>query len=1029
MSYLPPLHDAATIGNLPMVHKLVRSGHKVDKQSGQGRTPLMWAVLRGHRKVARYLLNVTPPESLSLLDVGGDNVLHYMAIMGRVWFDIWANICKMCPDALRRSSKVGRRPTDVIRRWRNRSEDHKKLWQFVCKQEYQRGVGENVEEKSNITITCIGHEGVGKTCLVKQLLEEQIPPGGPGSTDTANLLTNHLFVNQKTRKRERVKDGREMETGRQRLRRVIRRYRDKVGENTSEESDESDDIKASVSKVDTRSYTFTDDPSSTPTTPPSPFLELDEMSLEPELKVTDDQMATMETVMDVGDVEEEQTGFVTIYDFGGEKIFYNTHHCLLSSDMIFLLVFDVAMCLDSETEEEGFERIQFWLRSIATYAIDKTESELGTPPIILIGSHMDLVAGTDEEKDTKFGEVLEKLYDKPAIREIMEHHVQDMYHIDNMHDSCQNEALYQELWDKIVDVAHLQSQWKALVPARWLALEQELFKKKDQDVNVLTYQELVAINSALVVPLPTEDLKPFLLHLHLSGSILSYGLEGSTPVVMLKPQWMIDAFKHIITAPKFKKGLSPKEKLQWKDYEKTGKLSFAFLKALWSKDPSCGFLEKYEILCCVMECLGLISKPLPEDLKKDVTFYLVPCMLQTSDPNAILPVLSDQNIVMTPVLCIEFDNPFIPQAIWDKTIAACMVRFQPLNEPGYDGSQFLQCGFVCLSVDHKWNMILNCHDNVMKVIMFTTEKEKGLVRKAGAGVQLQKVLDYLLNRILQMNQQSHLGFDYFLHTDFRFTQDERRVRANDLMLEPSMKCYDSDGTKWLERKDYEVWFEEPDVEHSISDLDKTSPAGIPDRKPTVREIGRISKYIDGSFQMFFMVLGCPSQLIDQTLMEYRYLSFRSIVTRILIALCNRCPDIRFPQIYAAMKAHGMDGECLLKAVDQSEYQYDHVKGLDVPEELLETCPTQEDIPTIVAYIGKSYFNLFIELGFDPTTLDQFDLNCTSNDIKEKLAAMTTLWIQNEDFRPTLKQLLLCMHECDMDCLSLADKLMDTCKDK
>ncbi|XP_060073991.1 uncharacterized protein LOC132553736 [Ylistrum balloti] len=989
----------------------------------------MWAVLRGHRKVSRYLLNVTPPESLAILDCGGDNVLHYMAILGRVWLDIWSDICRICPDASCCHSRKGRRPSDVVRRWRNRSEDHKKLWQFMCKQEYQRGVAENFEEKSNITITCIGHEGVGKTCLVKQLLEEQIPKEGPGSTDTAYLLTNHLFVNQRTRTRERVRNGKEMETGRQRLRRVIRRYRDRSSDPEGSGSDgETDESKTTTPMVNTRSYATADDPSLSPTTPPSPLSDRDDLSLEPETEVTDEQMETMETVMSVENTDEEPTGFVTIYDFGGEKIFYNTHHCLMSSDMIFILVFDVAICLDPETEEGGFERIEFWLRSIATYAIDKTESEVGTPPIILIGSHMDLVSGTEEEKDAKFGEVLEKLYNKPAIREIMENHVQDMYHIENMNDSSKNKPLYQQLWDKIVDVAHLQSQWKSLVPARWLALEQELFKKKDEDLNVLTYQELVAINNKLVVPLPEEDIKPFLLHLHLSGSILSYGLEGTSPVVVLKPQWMIDAFKHIITAPKFKTGLSPKERLQWKEYERTGKLTFTFLKVLLSKDPSGGFLEKYEMLCTVMEVLGLISKPLPEDLKKDVTFYLVPGMLQKPDTNVVLTILSDPGVTMTPVLCIVFDNPFIPQAIWDKTIAACIVRFQPMNEPGYDGSKFIQRGLVCLSVDHRWNMIINCQGHVMKVVMFTTERAKGETRMIGVGIQLQKILDYLLNRILQMNQQSHLGYDYFLHTDFRFSLEEKRVRVDDLRTESSMKCYSSNGTQWLERKHFSVWFDEPDVEQDCPDIDKTVLSGIPDRKPTVREIGRISKYIDGSFQMFFMELGCPSHLIDQTLMEYRYLSFRSIVTRVLITLCNRQPDIRFPQIYAAMMEHGMHADSLLETVEQNQAECRHLQGLDVPEKLLDTCPSMDDIDTIVAFIGKSYFNLFIELGFDVTTLDRYDQSFTSCDIKEKLASLTTKWIQGETSEPTIRQLLVCMRDCDMDFASLADKLMNKNKD-
>ncbi|XP_069103297.1 uncharacterized protein [Argopecten irradians] len=52
-------------------------------------------------------------------------------------------------------------------------------------QEYSKGISGTVENPCNITIAVVGHQGVGKSCLVKQLIRESIPEGGPGSTDTA----------------------------------------------------------------------------------------------------------------------------------------------------------------------------------------------------------------------------------------------------------------------------------------------------------------------------------------------------------------------------------------------------------------------------------------------------------------------------------------------------------------------------------------------------------------------------------------------------------------------------------------------------------------------------------------------------------------------------------------------------------------------------------------------------------------------------------------------------------------------------
>ncbi|XP_033725007.1 probable serine/threonine-protein kinase roco5 [Pecten maximus] len=90
--------------------------------------------------------------------------------------------------------------------------------------------------------------------------------------------------------------------------------------------------------------------------------------------------------------DEEVKGFVTIYDFGGEKVFYNTHHCFMSSNMVFVVVFDVAMCLDSSRSVAGYEITEYWLKNIATYAIDDRADGKRTPPIILVGSHLDKVS-------------------------------------------------------------------------------------------------------------------------------------------------------------------------------------------------------------------------------------------------------------------------------------------------------------------------------------------------------------------------------------------------------------------------------------------------------------------------------------------------------------------------------------------------------------------------------------------------------------------------------------------------------------
>ncbi|OWF52807.1 serine/threonine-protein kinase pats1 [Mizuhopecten yessoensis] len=719
--------------------------------------------------------------------------------------------------------------------------------------------------------------------------------------------------------------------------------------------------------------------------------------------------AVMSTEIDV-DGAEEVKGYVTIYDFGGEKVFYNTHHCFMSSNMVFVLVFDVDMCLDPRRQKDGYERIEFWLRAIATYAIDRAAHGKGTPPVILVGSHMDLVSENEEEQDRMFASVLEKLYEKHELREIMNTHVRDMFPIANLNDSTKNADVYQRVWNKIIEIAPLQSQWMKPVPARWVALEHELVTMKHTGRVILTYADLLEINSNSTVPLPEYDIVNFLWKLKFSGSFLCFAIHSKRPFVVLQAQWMMHAFRAIITDPKFTTKLTTKQRLQWSDYEKSGILTVDFIRELWGRYKNSGFLEEEETLYIALETLGLLSKPLSVD--SEVNYFVVPSILRTADPEIIQSVLDDPDTVITVALCLKFDNPFIPQAVWDKMIAACVHRFQRLEEPGLDGSTFIKRGFACLAVDCLWNMIINCCKNVMKVTMFKKDTDKSV--PAGAGINLRIILELLLERILKLNHQSHLRYHFYLHNDYRFTADEKMVNVNDLGETPRLQCYSSHGCKWMEREDLFIWFREPYPKtKKTHDRLVGMAKELPDRQLSLKEIGRVSRYIGKAYLTFFTELNCPVVLVEQEMEEHRHLAFRSRMTKILIHFLKTQPCTGFLAIANAMSRHGMDPSKLQNVLDIDK------KTVLNDDTLLGKQLSVSDVRIIADRVDvKSYFNLFLELGFTPTKLDEFDDHYRNKSSREKITALLKEFIKETRPRPTVNEILLAMQECDMDTESL-----------
>ena len=78
------LHNAAERGNLPEVRRLVNAGRNINARNHQGVTPLMYAALRGHANVVRYLLNKGANARLRLSPNNQKTAIHFAAETGHV---------------------------------------------------------------------------------------------------------------------------------------------------------------------------------------------------------------------------------------------------------------------------------------------------------------------------------------------------------------------------------------------------------------------------------------------------------------------------------------------------------------------------------------------------------------------------------------------------------------------------------------------------------------------------------------------------------------------------------------------------------------------------------------------------------------------------------------------------------------------------------------------------------------------------------------------------------------------------------
>lgn len=97
------------------------------------------------------------------------------------------------------------------------------------------------------------------------------------------------------------------------------------------------------------------------------------------------------------------------------------------------------------------------------------------------------------------------------MKRIWDNHVKGAYFIGHLNDHKRNVFFYPSIWEKIVEIAPLQSQWRKRIPGKWLPLEHELLQHKERGERIMTIEELQNINSSLAVPLDgIGDIKLFL---------------------------------------------------------------------------------------------------------------------------------------------------------------------------------------------------------------------------------------------------------------------------------------------------------------------------------------------------------------------------------------------------------------------------------------------------------------------------------------------------------------------------------------
>lgn len=672
---------------------------------------------------------------------------------------------------------------------------------------YKECLEEQEEADHHVRVIVIGQTGVGKTTLTRNLLglPPILPPEITKSTDGVDIHNSFVSLDDNTWVTDETEIQKASNCNDAKLIKLFRNttnlevdlsnadatntYLDlqtktvtsdiddpAVHEVSQGVSSESDDIKFTLNEdTDISNNAVDSEETGARVTSPSPiidekasmlgcreFLEMMQAFENVKLKHSNDQsqmagdlfLNTVKNLVmsqkdSIADKDDANYGELSVWDFAGQFVFYTTHHTFLTPRAVYLLVtrldqnindlvdndqcvLDVTGCKELKIKD----LVSYWMNSVHLYSHNEEQQ----PPVILVGTHLDKIQG-DVERESKnyFVELRKSLLNTPTSRHLIDRD----FTVSNHPTKHQIDSLQQ----KILELASKQKYWGEKIPARWIALEKAMMEEKLKGVCILSYEEVVEIDKSTGVPIGDQErLDLFLRFQHAIGKIIYFSEGCLKDHVVLSPQWLIDAFKCIITARQFCIE-NPALVHYWDDLNSTGKLHQCMVEGIFKKEDR--FCRHKDHILGLMERLDIITRPsVNQDGDENSTvlqeFYFVPSLLQDKLTECQLNnYVGDTS--RTAILCYVFKSNFLPPAVFHRLLSACLSKY-PVAKQGSQFLMFCGCGIFDLN-GGMTRLVVAFYDNIIQIGLYRFSLNK-YPPDATTCTSVQKFATETLKRIL-----------------------------------------------------------------------------------------------------------------------------------------------------------------------------------------------------------------------------------------------------------------------------------------
>ncbi|XP_060081879.1 uncharacterized protein LOC132561169 [Ylistrum balloti] len=732
--------------------------------------------------------------------------------------------------------------------------------------------------------------------------------------------------------------------------------------------------------------------------------------------------------------------FLSLWDMGGHMSFQASHNVFISSHGVYLLVFRLTDFLRNKLETV---RLKKWIRIIGTFSscqLNAPQTRTYAPPIIFVGTFLDKLK-ENEDHDKQIDMIRSSISKFP---ELSVHRFVKFCTVDNSLGDEDNDL--EMLRGLITEAAVHQDQWDRQLPTTWLKLEMDLHQLREKGKRILTIEEIIEMNKSSPAPLTdVNEIKLALEYLHCTRSVIYF---REFDHVINDPQWLVDFFSILITDDQF---LTEGDLLMARDqelYKTKGELTQELIEGLLRLEKNQDFIPHKSILLALMEKFGLIVKMQlsgsESEHRRFSEKYTIPSKLmelQNIDVITREVTRLKRRFFVSKALCLVFNDVYVPDELFHRIFAEILRTYTSTSlstqsleittemdqmRPG-SGNACLYRGFGCFEINDLCGIILSMQPE-RSTIAVTIFSRTETVLPEGCGKLVKVSIERILRDALEMSNQQHFQHTYKLHCNFFLGPYDTPVDLFGVIhSERGVPCKGVEclGQHLLSRIDAKFWDITQDsvrvpVHRSISEP-ANEDTTFPDRRPTPRELGRLSRLVSASsYQLLFTELGVPIPDIDYAKNDLLSLSTVTLITKLFLNWSNAYPNQTFQHITQAMKNVGMATDRVVEMVETEA----EPPG-EVPSEVLGRSPTDSEIQQIINYIDISFYNLYLEIGLSPPIIEQQMVNYHQN-IRGVLTALLHCWRDTFQEEATIGRLLTAMKMCGMDWYTTA-KIWPRCQ--